>query len=1129
MSFRQPEATPVQVHLIEDVRDWESLSPGLVGILRPLDGETNGMQSTISQQASIAFSDDTLDRCMRASALVVKRLLALSDAEKCLPHLGRDPRTTIIGPFAMDILKEVIPESQARPPQSSAEASDGDDLGRSTDDQGSVWQQESEDDNPRLTYETSPSSGTSSNGERRPLGNAHLLSRHEIACDNAALAIFCVAAEDEIYDLMCSALMQHNSFGIRDVLIGLTFSPQRCHLQLVVGWLEDSATHACVQVHVAHARAPLEGGPPSHALGIFDLSQLHSSWALVLFLLSARAKLLASVDSAPRMVIDPRCPLRNTDSKTWRIDLLHESEADAVETCMADFDQSVRRWLGDCMPCTALDPRSTPPIPISPPNELGRSRDPRAPLAPSLTGTLHGSDNEGDLYVWHDPELRREYLKIREASIWDAPMVTGVRNRGYRNPSSLAASKCAPNRVDRLTEFFIDRGVSFDAFPAIFYILEGLPDHLEPLVKAWQDLILPRICDATPLSPSEFDPNVGCPHSALNRIYMEQWHGYNQEKALEQIVRSGHKLQLLTEVEHTTREIIARALPQVLSLSEVTARGSLDVPVEMESRQTWDAVIYELLGGLAGEADVELDHAEDKSNGFHRLVPYRTHSRLERRIYSPKNGVFETTLNLVAKPHSRYITKSQVMRGFASVFTDAMWREKNVEHLPPTDQTPRCTDPQPGLSDEELLISRLIVQTEVVLDRHVHAVDKALNVSTWSKKATNYLILANTSTEDTLAARAFCDFEYSICDGVVFVEIPDVFNATDCSFAEELDGFAVIGDPKLSRQANMKEVDDANMEPAPDDKLPPSCPEIVIAVREFVAELQKTRMAQSHAGSGESRAIADYAEHSPGDSSASGGNRSLEESLSNVHVAGSTQESSTSPTAASNDLPPPAVVSQEDADSNVSHNNEGVASKTAWTSVCLPILFREYKRSLVNPLQGMNQARIYILSATAFYASLDMYGVVVFAVATVGSKGRLLCGWAEKAPEGSIPAVVHRIIDSNCPEWDLGNSSDAIDFATFLALLRTKHIPDVVARFEATREAFVNDWRNGNRERFHWTLADQKNSELCRVAQQAQQENSDRYQVQMDLLKTMDQKAREDRVQLAVPASSSLCDPSHSS
>ena len=62
----------------------------------------------------------------------------------------------------------------------------------------------------------------------------------------------------------------------------------------------------------------------------------------------------------------------------------------------------------------------------------------------------------------------------------------------------------------------------------------------------------------------------------------------------------------------------------------------------------------------------------------------------------------------------------------------------------------------------------------------------------------------------------------------------------------------------------------------------------------------------------------------------------------------------------------------------------------------MPVLYREYKRRRVHPLQGANQARIYLTSESHYYAALEMYDVPVFALATVGGKGRLLCGWAEK-------------------------------------------------------------------------------------------------------------------------------------
>ncbi|TRM61389.1 hypothetical protein BD626DRAFT_406149, partial [Schizophyllum amplum] len=178
-------------------------------------------------------------------------------------------------------------------------------------------------------------------------------------------------------------------------------------------------------------------------------------------------------------------------------------------------------------------------------------------------------------------------------------------------------------------------------------------------------------------------------------------------------------------------------------------------------------------------------------------------------------------------------------------------------------------------------------------------------------------------------------------------------------------------------------------------------------------------------------------------------------------------------------------------------------------ALCLPIFYREYKRGRVHPLQGLNQARTYLISAISFYAALDMYDVVVFALATVGLKGHLLCGWGEKVvnsgPDASVVEFVHHIVDTNCPEWDLSDSSDAIDFASFLMLLRTEHIPDVVRQFEAKRAKFVADWRDeGKRARFRWTMAHQrKTDEYKEVEARLKAENDtlyDRLQAQKDAL-----------------------------
>ena len=134
-----------------------------------------------------------------------------------------------------------------------------DQQGSADDEPGSASQYRKEGNElTSLTYGSFCSSGALFDRYRRPLGNAHLLSRHGYSRDYALLAILCVATEDEIYDLLCSALMQRRAFGIRDVVIGFTFSPQRSHLQLVVGWLEDSASHACVSSQLVQWSQPLD-------------------------------------------------------------------------------------------------------------------------------------------------------------------------------------------------------------------------------------------------------------------------------------------------------------------------------------------------------------------------------------------------------------------------------------------------------------------------------------------------------------------------------------------------------------------------------------------------------------------------------------------------------------------------------------------------------------------------------------------------------------------------------------------------------------------------------------------------------------------------------------------------------
>jgi len=62
-------------------------------------------------------------------------------------------------------------------------------------------------------------------------------------------------------------------------------------------------------------------------------------------------------------------------------------------------------------------------------------------------------------------------------------------------------------------------------------------------------------------------------------------------------------------------------------------------------------------------------------------------------------------------------------------------------------------------------------------------------------------------------------------------------------------------------------------------------------------------------------------------------------------------------------------------------------------ALIVPLLFMEYKHGLKNPKAGMNQAKFYLISGVSFLASLGIFEIPLFAVATVGSVGRLLSAW----------------------------------------------------------------------------------------------------------------------------------------
>ncbi|KAL1700513.1 hypothetical protein EV121DRAFT_273048, partial [Schizophyllum commune] len=144
----------------------------------------------------------------------------------------------------------------------------------------------------------------------------------------------------------------------------------------------------------------------------------------------------------------------------------------------------------------------------------------------------------------------------------------------------------------------------------------------------------------------------------------------------------------------------------------------------------------------------------------------------------------------------------------------------------------------------------------------------------------------------------------------------------------------------------------------------------------------------------------------------------------------------------------------------------------------LPFLFCEDKMyDKHNFDNAFNQARFYLVSAIYFYAALGIYDLAVFAIANNGHRGYLLSAWGSR-PDGGQSIlttkanyeeradVIINIADSNCPEWDISQVTDAM-----------LHAPKVAQEFENIREGFNKAWEatksKGQATRLMWTAKQQ--------------------------------------------------------
>ena len=84
--------------------------------------------------------------------------------------------------------------------------------------------------------------------ELDPISHAHLLVPRRSRINDIPFPIVCIAPPDEIYELLASAVFQRRLLGVDQPVLGFTFDPMKCYLQIVVAWLAPHHTddHDCV-------------------------------------------------------------------------------------------------------------------------------------------------------------------------------------------------------------------------------------------------------------------------------------------------------------------------------------------------------------------------------------------------------------------------------------------------------------------------------------------------------------------------------------------------------------------------------------------------------------------------------------------------------------------------------------------------------------------------------------------------------------------------------------------------------------------------------------------------------------------------------------------------------------------
>ncbi|KAJ8089251.1 hypothetical protein PM082_014499 [Marasmius tenuissimus] len=871
------------------------------------------------------------------------------------------------------------------------------------------------------------------------LENLHFFVNHSPDHTRVSFPLVCTAPHTEIIDVLTSALLHRRVFSVFDPVVGLTFDRKGCRVQVLYAWLESAPTSDCFDMHTAHA--PLLNGMDS-SCGLFDLSVYSSIVSLAAYLSRIIPSLSVSIDKAR----EDKSSFSEV-SLVWRLDALPPQREEHEETRTEVWVTRIQNEL------SVQNNHRSAEMPSEPSKHRSRSKTGASPPSSDSNSPSTLSPANSPQHATPQTPVATGNKASTRSSITTSRKVNTPRSEGTRSKAS-EGSKTLPT-IDEDLALALEKleiGLKEKNYGTPEEITQAAKVRLHMRMKSRPASEMATNDDtehlATAIFMDRFRYSVAwypawLHQRATNNFGKEIKIGSFEHWVFDN-VRDGSQVVKSTISDAQNKRIVKLysnlqtqfAVQEHFRMSSDPGSGTMTTLDDTEHRiflKALPIVIYysdqasNLARHYPNASEADCRFAWD---GIVDVIMAITSENLvvrrEMRVMLSRNANADMA-------HEKGFNESQsdVLRNeLTSGLADLLYLLRTNPSVPKSET---AVDQHPDINAIRSSGAEFLARHRTALYAYVGVRQRAI-----SRKLE---ACGKDSLEYILSRAISIWYNYAICDACVSVRL-----ATPKKLATALQALGgIFGDDA----AKSSEVDTAPKASTADTSEP------LISIPNLSQHEEIKRLA---------------------------------EDLENNSRGGPIENLAPGPS-----MPSVSGQKPSDPDSIPSRKSDNLADKFA--SILLPFLFMEYKKGLGDPAAGVIQAEFYLVSAIRFLATLGIFEMPAFAVATEGAVGRLICGWGRsiKQVDPISPFIgrekpletenSHNVLimmaDTNCPEWNISDPTDALKFAIFLIRLRTEYRRQLVERFKEVFDQLLSDVKEATggdkkaQQRFRWKSFDQ--------------------------------------------------------